>query len=66
MCLYNCVVAISKFVGPKVIIPRRQPDQANPQPHSFMGYVLPFVAGCAVSCIGLSYAGLVLYALFRH
>lgn len=28
-------------------------------------YVLPFIAGCAVSCIGLSYMGLLLYAVLR-
>ena len=35
-------------------------------PPSSGGYVLPFIAGCAVSCIGLSYMGLVIYALIRH
>jgi hypothetical protein len=35
-------------------------------PPSSTGYVLPFIAGCAVSCIGLSYMGLVIYALIRH
>jgi len=39
---------------------------AVPNEPSATSYILPFVAGCALSCIGLSYTGLVIYALIRH
>lgn len=42
-----------------------QPQVQVPSNTGNNNYVLPFVAGCAVSCIGLSYLGLILYALVR-
>ena len=36
-----------------------------PHPSENSNYMLPFIAGCAVSCIGLSYLGLMIFALLR-
>ncbi len=61
-CFAVQIIPVLHTLHAQVTIPPSQPAE-----HSSAGmYILPFIAGCTVSCIGLSYAGLVLYALIRH